>query len=531
MAIGSRVRDLGLFLLAALAVGCGGGGGSSSPRTATPKATIAWPERSRDLLAPSSALSVRLVLHRTDAIDSDLTFEGDRNVILTAHSETYTAGTTTRINGNYAISATFYADAGEAGAIVGTAGADVKVKADGTLTNLDGTPLGSINFTGTIASVRLVSDQSVRVGATTTLAASARDASNALVVVSPGSYTFALATGGSNATLAANGDATGVQLGTATATVAIDGITSSAASFSVIPAAATVSVLSLDTTDLAYSPVTGMVYATVFSPSPQVVPINPDNATAGTPITCAHTPRNLTVSTDGLHLYVAESDGTLERFSLPGGALEGTASLPAGTITGQMIALPNSPDSWVISTQDGSGNPQQAFVYDALTPRASSAFAGQSIAINQDGTKLYGSQLTTGNQYTTATIGSTGLTAATSSGTTDVHGRIHYTNGSIVGDDGTIADPTTGTQTGHLTFTTIDHVLGTVPNSNRVYYAAWDGKQVQTYDLPTATAIDSFPLGSVSGGMETATWCGPKRLAIRTFSGSPNEVLIVSGLP
>ncbi len=523
-----NVSRFGLFLVAAFVAGCGGGGGSSV-RTAAAKVVVDWPDRTRAISGPSSALSAHFRLIRTDLVGGpEVTFDGNRDSTLTAHPETFTAGTAVPVAGQYTLLVTFYTGVDETGNQIATASASIRVKSDGTVTNPNGTALGAIEFNGSIENVDLVANQSVRVGGTQTLLATARGFGPGIFAISPGSFKFELGAGETAATLAPSGDATGISVGSVHAKVTVDNVVG-LGTFAVVPAAAQVTSINLDTNDLAYSAVTGKVYAAVFSPSPQVVPIDPTTAATGTPIVCASTPVRLTVSTNGLHLYAGEADGTIERFLLPNGTLEGSTQLPAGTVPAQMLSVPNYQDTWIVATQDGSGAAQATFVYTALTPASSTAPMGNSIAISPDGTKLYGSQFSP-NRYSTATVSYTGFTDVTSA-TADVTGRIHYANGTIVGDDGTIADPATGTATSHLTFTTIDHVLGVVPNSNRVYYAAWDSKQVQTYDLPTATAIDSFPLGSVSGGMETATWCGPKRLAIRTFSGSPNEVLIVSGLP
>ena len=158
-----------------------------------------------------------------------------------------------------------------------------------------------------------------------------------------------------------------------------------------------------------------------------------------------------------------------------------------------------------------------------------------SFTVNDAGTRLYGIQRfqSSGSLYYTADIGSAGLTNATSQ-VTDMQGfgvRVQWVNGKMLADDGVIADPDSGQTLGHLTFTTIDHVIGAVPGSNRVYFAAWDPKQIQTYDLPNPTAVSSIPLGNISGGLETATWCSSNRLVVRSFSGSPNTVTIISGLP
>lgn len=222
--------------------GCGGSGGGgntvttsgSSPAvgTATPRIAVDWPVRTRDLASPATALSVNVHLQSlTDqTISTDIT--GDRNSNLALHNETYSAPGAVK-QGTYALTATFYAGAGETGTVVATASANVTVNSIGALVGSDGVTMSQIGYTGVVASVQIPANQSVVVGANGQLTASAFDASGGLLAVTQGSFLYGLSSGSDVVSVSQDGVLTGLQAGTAVVTASIDGIKSPAATVSV----------------------------------------------------------------------------------------------------------------------------------------------------------------------------------------------------------------------------------------------------------------------------------------------------------
>lgn len=171
----------------------------------------------------SSALSGKLVITGAAATGGDAVVRFNRNAAdLTAHTESYnlpdlkTMSTTATL--------TLYGDYDQSGSVVGTAtGADV--------ITCTGTSFDTTNVNAAITKV-VVSPLSLSVGGSAqSLSVSATDASNAPVVVSAGSVTYAHT--GTHATVDAYGTATPVSAGTDTVTATIDGVTSAPASITV----------------------------------------------------------------------------------------------------------------------------------------------------------------------------------------------------------------------------------------------------------------------------------------------------------
>lgn len=523
--------------------GCGGSGGGGTPRpvTATPKVSVAWPERSRALAAPSSALSVRFTLHSLDnPAQADLTFVGNRGANLNAHGEEY-PGTAPRPVGRYTLQAAFHAEANGTGTVVGTAGATVQFQAGGALTQPNGAPLGAIDFEGTVASLSLAPNLSLKLGETLELPAFAADAEGEPVVLSEGSYSFSVTEGEAHLTVTQAGTATGVSVGAATVVVSADGITSAPETVTVLADQVTTSTVNLLAADLAYDATRDLVYAAVASDDPpqltKVIPIDPKDGTVGTPIVVGNTPRTIAVSENGQYLFAGGQDGTIKRVVLATGQVDLT--IPAsgtGTPT-EIIALPGQPTSFVVTRANGNADAGTT-VYDGGTARANAAMLGLSVALRPDGARIYGYarlQSAGNNAYKTADVDAGGITVTST--VNDVLGgfgnRIHWASGaSIVADDGTVLIPDFGVAIGKFQFSTVEHVAAPIPGNPRVHFVAWDpGYALQTYDTGTGGRSNNIDLGQLSGGVDQAIDAGTGRVAFRTFGTNDPKVVIVRDLP
>lgn len=258
----NRVPPL-LALLLALAAGCGGSQttGTNAPApTPAPTATrvtvpVTWPARSRAIAAPASALSMTITLAGAKPEGGDLTFTVNRDP---ARTDEYTANhaspSPARL-GTCLLTVGFFAEADGAGAQVGTAQAMVTVVAasdnsgSGTVTTGSGGTTIVITTRSAVASVEVLSGQSVRVGAKSDLVFTARNESGSILALSPGSALFTV-TEGAGSLRFVDGQAEGVLPGAARVTATVDGVTSPAqsvavtsdASVTVTPAAATISI-------------------------------------------------------------------------------------------------------------------------------------------------------------------------------------------------------------------------------------------------------------------------------------------------
>lgn len=210
-------RALALLCLwggSCLLVACGSGGQGSGGPVATPiQVGLHWDARSRAITGPSSALSVVVRLAHATPTGTDLTFTVNRAAAPAAYDQTYVS-TESALLGTWPLTARFYAQPDGAGDIVGVAQANVQIPPGGALQ-------GTILTSGVVISVMLHANQTILVGETKDLAFTARDWSNNIIAVTPGSAFFTV-TAGTNHLQIQNGQAVGIQPGTATVTASVD---------------------------------------------------------------------------------------------------------------------------------------------------------------------------------------------------------------------------------------------------------------------------------------------------------------------
>ena len=232
---------VGAGLAALVLAACGGGGGGGSKtKSVSPSFVVAWANRSKAISGPASAQSVVFKLKGEASGGADLALGNafNRSSALAAHSETYATGVSVKA-GTHRLHADFYASPGGTGAVVGVVDASIAVSGAGVVDS-------AISTASTIGAVSVVAGQKAVVGAPAQLVATATDRSTPpnLVSVTPGSFTFSLASGGAVADVAADGTVTGKDFGTATVVASTDGVTSAAAPVAVLfPAAASASVV------------------------------------------------------------------------------------------------------------------------------------------------------------------------------------------------------------------------------------------------------------------------------------------------
>ncbi|MBX3112611.1 MAG: hypothetical protein KF857_11435 [Fimbriimonadaceae bacterium] len=210
-----------LFVLVLIALGCGGGGGGVTVVDAD--VAVVWPARSRGDLSHglTSAMSASITLDGADGFGNHITFTVDRDPLQPGgYTATYHVPTPVSPQRVSTLRATFYAQAGAAGDVVGTASAPVSLASN----KLN---LGTITLDSKVKHVTVSPAGPLVAGsAATQLQFSATDADGAAVAVSPGSAVFGVTSGATSLGVAADGMATPLGAGTALVHATVDGVTS-----------------------------------------------------------------------------------------------------------------------------------------------------------------------------------------------------------------------------------------------------------------------------------------------------------------
>jgi hypothetical protein len=206
----------------------------SAPETRQSSVTadIAWGARSRATGGLNSALSARILVEDSRPFGT-LSFVANRDSRLAAYSQSYTATDSVR-TGAKTITVTFYTNPDAQGAIVGVA--------RGSATLLNGTTnIGNFTTEGTIKSLSLtLGSSNIFVNRSAAIVATARDSNNAILALSPGSFTYSVTTGSSNTVLFGqdinkNDILTGAIPGTIQLTASVDGLVSAPATLTITP--------------------------------------------------------------------------------------------------------------------------------------------------------------------------------------------------------------------------------------------------------------------------------------------------------
>lgn len=212
--------------LLALTTGCGGGSqntgltSGSTNSTTRVVATVQWPERSRDILAPSSAQSLQLILRGAKPDGSDFIFTIDRGDNDAAFTQEYTSPDEAR-TGEWDVEVHCQSAAGGGGDLVGEANLHTNLKRDGR-------PLeGPIALRGNIKSIIVNPGQEIGVGERKELRFTVRNEKGEILAVGPQAAVFTVVEGGERLRILERRIGEGLQVGEARVTVRVDDITSS----------------------------------------------------------------------------------------------------------------------------------------------------------------------------------------------------------------------------------------------------------------------------------------------------------------
>ncbi|AIE85402.1 Ig domain protein, group 2 domain protein [Fimbriimonas ginsengisoli Gsoil 348] len=497
----------------------------------SPVFQITWPDRTRTSLAHnlSSALSASVTFNNADSSGADVVVKVDRDPTkLASYTGTYSVGRAV-LKDVSSLTATFYAQAGQQGAAVGTATATVAANQS----NLD---IASIVLVGKISTVAVVAPPTLTVGQASgmQLEAATKDASNATVAVSAGSFKWNVVTGGDNLTVTADGIATPINAGMATVTATVDGITSAAQTVTIQPAAGNQTAIQLPVNDIAFDSVSGKIWATVQSTggiyANSVVAIDPATGAIGTKINMGAEPNRLAITDDGQFAYVSvPQDGSIRRANLTTATVGPTFADNIGGVI-DLESVPGQPHAYVAVTDPLFG--VNTSVWDDGVRRQGTGAGGYAIKFAGNSSLMYGDGH---NSLFADTLNATAITW-TEQTALDVAGLV-WSKGLLYTDPGTVIDPVNKTlvQTLPATDFLVDRGVAVSESDNRIYYVTWDSshnKRILTFDQTTYAEKPVYDTGAIPGGALDLTACGNHTVAFYNFgSGVTRELIIVRNLP
>ncbi|MBE0543736.1 MAG: DUF11 domain-containing protein [Verrucomicrobia bacterium] len=292
-----------------------------------------------------------------------------------------------------------------------------------------------------------------------------------------------------------------------------------------------VGVVDLRTADLAYDPVSGLLYATPTNHpgdfSGSIVKIDPATGLIGTPIPVGPDLSQLTISDDGSNLTVLADRGReFRRIQLPGGTME--LRVPFSIATGQSESMadeikriPQQSEALAVVLKFpgalGGGSPSLV-VYDNATPRP-------ALAIWQNTFEFFSTNLGLGlywnsvpQKTTRIELNSTGFVERASANDLLDGIPIAGDGGMIYSTGGTVFDPMTLTKIGSFY---ISGLVAPDPMVGRVYFLSSSGttRQLRCFDPRTRIELGSLTITNVLGEATRLLRCGEDRFAFRTSSG------------
>jgi len=267
----------------------------------------------------------------------------------------------------------------------------------------------------------------------------------------------------------------------------------------------TAQMIPVTATDMAYSAVTGKLYAVTASYSAQspssLLEIEPSTATITRSLTLAggEAPIVLSLSDDGSYAYVGFSDqGTVERVALSTMSLDLSITLPVDptygpSFAGYLLAMPGAPHSWAVSLYTNAigltdFDSRGTYIFDDSRRRPNTFLAPDTstrvmaLAFGSDSSTLYAAS---GNDLFTAAVSSSGLAQTSEVTGVGISPDIYYLGGSLYGDNGAVINASTGTNTAEFLApgSVIEPVIALDGSLNRAYFFY----QEQTSPVPLWT--------------------------------------------
>ena len=290
--------------------------------------------------------------------------------------------------------------------------------------------------------------------------------------------------------------------------------------------------VALISNDIAYSPATKQIYASVPGSAGvagngnSLTAIEPEAGTVGASVFVGSEPNQLAVSDDGQFVYIAlDGQSSVGRFDTATGREGLKFSIGSPLSVEDMAVLPGSPHTLIVSKQDRRFSPHSAgtYVFDDGIYRPNYSNGNNTITAVSS-TRIYGYDNEVSSfTFSAFDVDSMGLTGAGSSGNV-ISGyglRLRSDNGLVFGSNGTEIDPQAQT------------VLGTFPGGGggvpflpdakigRVFFLTGSGSQLTllAFDTQTFLEVGSLSVPGVSGSPSSLIRWGANGLAFRTSGG------------
>jgi hypothetical protein len=501
-------------VLAALIIaGCGGsGGGTPAVTRVSPTLTINWDERTRQINAPASALSLRVTLDSPEPNVADVVWTINRGANQSAFTETYTSPTPVTA-GAWTKRVDMFADENAQGAMVGNAALDVIVSNTGAFQTTAGAPLTTVSINRRVSSVTLTAPQ-VEEGQSVNLSAAALDAEGAVVPVTPGSFRFTLQAGSEFGSVTPTGLFSGTAVGRAQVQATVDGVSSSNLEIPVRPVIANyLRMIEGSFQDVEVDAPNNVAFMSSTNAN-TILRVNTITGATTTLVTLPFQPGPLAMSADGSVLYVGgRRSGVVARVSTTDGSIAWTVTLDQGPIQQfpiraiELAVSPANPDVWAVVPGfiDTSPSSFGVRLFNGQTMIGSDIGMGNNIsdlAFNTAGTELYSHNNETSlNDTRRYAVSATALTRVQTVTTlTDgFPANFSYANGKLAFSSGAVVNASNLTveSTIALPNQSVFRAKANIDRNRALVVRALDPVSLEQRELGTNTVIATFPVPSL----------------------------------
>ena len=535
---------LGLAALTLLA-GCGGSGGGSPATGGKAVATgfdVAWGERTREVLGPSSALSLVVTFVGAGADGKDVVTVVDRRPDPARYVQTYAVSRLVRLGARTA-RFEFHAASGGAGAIVATADLGGLVRPDGTFTRADGSAFGPIATVGRVAKVTVTGPATASVNVPVTFGAAAFDADGNPLALSPGSFLFASS---AFPGITPQGVLTPMRTGPVTVTANADGVTSDPLTVAVGYAEGSgLRLVNQPANALAFTPDGTRLFASTgpTGPNPNsLIEINPTTGAVRAIASLGGAGGPLGASKDGNVVYVGV--GTIiRRIDTVNGEIAAPISLGSSAnfddayTAGSIAVSPADPETFAVvrRTQSFTGYGGTALyrrgVLESETTSSFSSDSGGIVRFSEDGQSLYDyDSQSSAAALTRYAVGPEGLTRTTRRDRLTAQFASNYIvrGGELVFPDGQILDAATLAEVGRFTIADRSQAVSLNSDGTRAYFGpvASQTAEILAFDTTTRAEVARVPLGEVATFVPVEDGAAG-RIAFVTSLTSDGRILLV----
>ncbi len=305
---------------------------------------------------------------------------------------------------------------------------------------------------------------------------------------------------------------------------------------------ATYNTINLQTNDLTYSSVSGMLYVSVPDASAtnpdSLTPINPGTGALGAPISIGFNPQNVVISSDGTTIYtVFGANRGIQPFSVPSQSLGTAFFLTGGPQVRQIRAIPGQANSVLIAAgmpgfsppATGTGVWQNGTLLPDMVGSGLGTGGPDIVAVDLlDATKAYGYEnSTTAFTNHVMSISNKGIDGANGPNLQGVLtgfnvGRIDLLGNHLFDDRGEVFTLSPAVQVGAFQGGS-NYVID--PAGNKLFSITTSGstQTIHAYSLSTFQQLETDTITGVSGNTSSLIRFGTDGLAFRT---SDNQVII-----